>query len=156
MPAVSQFLIKNLLLQFNKHEKMENKGDASDERSSAVVGFIVALFALLLAITSYRRWRFNHPASSSIPSPFARAFPPPPHLSLIILIYSQPRNPLQQAPKTLPSNRSTTIPPADLAKVNHVSIFNYYSNAPFAGANVGTVTFSSQNNGISRGDMRVA
>ena len=79
MPAVSQFLIKNLLSQFNNCEKMENKGgDASDdEKGPAVAGLIVALLALFLAITSYRRWRFNHPAPSLLPSPFVRAYPPP-------------------------------------------------------------------------------
>ena len=159
MPAILQFPIKNLLLQFNNREKMENKGgDASNERSSAVVGLIVALFALILAIISYRCWRFNHPVSSLLPSPFARAFPPPPppHLSLIILIYSQPHNPLQRAPKALLPNRSTTIPPANLARVNQFFFFNDSSNAPFAGANLSAVTLSYQNNGISRGDMRVA
>ncbi|PUU75329.1 hypothetical protein B9Z19DRAFT_1195564 [Tuber borchii] len=138
MPAVLQFLIRNLLPQFNNREKMENKGgDASDERNLAVMGLIGALLALSLAITSYRRWRINHPAPSLLPSPFYH-------------------DPLQQAPKTLLPNGSTTIPPPDLARVNHVSIVNYYSNAPFVGANVGTVTLSYQNNGISKGDMRVA
>ena len=159
MLAILQFPIKNLLPQFSHREKIENKGgDASDERSLVVVGLIGALFALLLASTSYRRWWFNHPASSLIPSPFAKAFPPPPppHLSLIILIYSQSRNPLQQAPKTPLPNRSTTIPPADLGRVNYFFFFNDSSNARFAGANLGTVTISYQNNGISRGDVRVA
>ena len=157
MPAILQFPIKNLLPQFNNREKMENKGgDASDERSLVVVGLIGALFAFLLAITSYRRWRLNHPVSL-LPSPFPRAFPPPlpPHLSLIILMYSQPYNPLQRALQTLLPNRSTTIPPANLARVNQF-FFNNSASAPFASAHLGTVTLSYQNNGISRGDMRVA
>ena len=77
-------------------------------------------------------------------------YAPPPSLSLIILIYSQSRNPLQQAPKTLLPNRSTTIPPADLGRVNYFFFFNDSANAPFAGANLGSVTLSYQNNGISR------
>ena len=76
MPAVSQFLIKNLLSQVNNREKMENKGgDTSDERG-LVAALIVALFASFIAI-AYQRWPFNHPAPSLIPSPFVRACPPP-------------------------------------------------------------------------------
>ena len=81
---------------------------------------------------------------------------PLPPLSLIVLIYPQPRNPLKQAPKALVPNRSTTIPSTDSARVNYFFFFNGTSNAPFAGANLGTVTLSYQNNGISRGDVRVA
>jgi len=142
MPAILQFLVRNLLPQFNNSEKMENKGgDATNERSLAVVGLIVALFAFLLAIRFNQRSRFSHPASALSPSPFVR-----------------PRSPLKKAPKILlPNpNRSTTIPPADLARANYFFFFNGTSDAPFAGANLGTVTLSYQNNGISRGDMRVA
>ena len=77
--------------------------------------------------------------------------PLPPSLSLIMLIYPQSHNPLNQAPKTLLPNRSATIPPADLGRVNYYYYFNDSANAPFAGANLGTVTLSYQNNGISRG-----
>ena len=130
---------------------MESKGgDVGHDRGLAV-GLVVALLALLLAFISYRSSRrFNHPASSSSPSPFIRVRPPP-SLSLIILIYSQSCNPLQQAPKTLLPNRSVTIPPADLGRVNYYFFFNDSANAPFGGANLGTVTLSYQNNGISRG-----
>lgn len=76
MPVVSQFPIKDLLLQVNKCEKMENKGGgASDQSLVVVVGLVVTLVALFLAITSYyQRWPFNHPAPSSIPSSFVKAF----------------------------------------------------------------------------------
>ena len=84
MPAVSQFPIKDLLLQVNKCEEMENEGGEASDRSLVAVGLVATFFALLLAITSYRHWWFNHPAPSLIPSSFVRAFPPPPHLSLII------------------------------------------------------------------------
>ncbi|PUU75587.1 hypothetical protein B9Z19DRAFT_1153018 [Tuber borchii] len=158
MPVVSQFPIKDLLSQVNKCEKMENKGgDASDLSLVIVVGLAVTLVALFLAITSYyQRWPFNHPAPSLVPSPFVKACPHPLPLSWIMLTYSQPRNPLQQASKTHLPNHSTTIPPPNLARVNQFFFFNDSSNAPFAGANLGAVTLSYQNNGMSRGDMRVA
>ena len=161
MPAILQFPIKNLLPQFNTREKMENKGgDPRDERSLVVVGLIGALFALLLAITSYRRRPFNHPASSFIPSPFIRAFSPSStfivdHI-IMMLIYSQHRNPLHQASKTLPPSHSTTIPPADLPRANYFFVFNGSSSTSFTGANVGTVALSYQNNRIFRGDVKVA
>lgn len=81
MLAVSQFLIKNLLSQFNKCEKMEIKGgDTGYDKGLAVVGLVVALLALLLAFISYRSSRrFNHPASS-LPSPFIKVCPPYPPL----------------------------------------------------------------------------
>ena len=84
MPAVSQFLIKNLLSQFNNHEKMENAGeDASDKRGLAVV-LTMALFALFLATTSYYQcWPFNHSGPSLIPSYFVRACPPPPSTLIV-------------------------------------------------------------------------
>ena len=153
MPAVSQYSIKNLLLQLNKCEKMENRGN---ERILAVVGLVVALLALLLAIMSYRPSRFNHPASSLSPSPFVMACPllPSSLLLIILILYSQSRNQLQQVPGAPLPGRSATIPPPDFSRVSHVSIYNTYSNAPFAGANLST--FSYQNNGISRGDMKVA
>ena len=158
MLAISQFPIKDLLSQVNKCEKMENKGgDASDRSLVVVVGLVVTLVALFLAITSfYQRWPFNHPAPSLIPSPFVGVCPHSLPLSRIMLIYSQPRNPLQKAPKTLFPSRSATIPPANLARVNQLFFFNDSSNSPFAGANLGTVTLSYQNNGIFRGDVRVA
>ena len=160
MWAVSQFLIKNLLSPFNKCEKIENKGgDAGYDRGLAVLGLAVALLALLLAFISYRSSRrFNHPASSSPPSPFIRVYPPAPLFIVnhIILIYSQSHNPLQQAPKTLLQNRSAAIPPTELGRVNYFFFFNDSANAPFAGANLGTVTLSYQNNGISRGDVGLA
>ena len=144
MPAVSQF-----------PQQMENKGgDASNDRSTiVVVGFIIILVTLHLAVLSYCQFRRRNDDQNSLsPSPFIRACPPPPpSLLSIILIYSQSCDPLQQGPATHLPNRSTTIPPAP---VNHV--FNYYdySNSPYASANLST--FSYQNNGISRGDMKVA
>ena len=75
MPAVCQFLIKNLLSQFNNREKMENKrGDTSDKRGLVAV-LTVALIASFLAI-AYQHWPFNHPAPSLIPSLFVRACRP--------------------------------------------------------------------------------
>ena len=125
MPVVSQFLIKNLLSQFNRCEKMETKGrDVGDDTNPlAVVGLAIALLTLLPAIMSYRRSRFNGPASSLSSSLFIKACSPPPSLSLIILIYSQPRNSLKQAPKTLLPNHSATIPPSDLVRVNYFFFF---------------------------------
>ena len=82
MPAVSQFLIKSLLSQFNRCEKAETKGrGVSDDRNlvavvSLVVALLAALLALLLAIMSYRRSRFNGPASSLPSSPFIKACSP--------------------------------------------------------------------------------
>ena len=82
MPAASWFPIKDLVSQFNKCEKMENKGGDAIDRSLVVVGLAVALFALFLTtISYYQRWPCNHPAPSLIPPPFARACPPLPPLS---------------------------------------------------------------------------
>ena len=158
MPAVSQFPITNCYRNLASVKKMETEGrDASNDRNPvAVVGLVVALLALLFAIMSYRRSRLNRQVPTLLPSPFIKACPPTHPLSLIILIYSQSRNRLQQAPKTLLPNLSTTVPPTDLARVNYFIFLNGSSNAPFAGANLDTVTLSYQNNGISRGDVRVA
>ena len=154
MLALSHFPIKSLLSQFNKCEKLESKGgDASNDRSPVVVmvmGLAITPLALLLVIMSYRYSALNLPASSS---PFIMTCTL--HgLLLIMLTYSQSHDPLQQVPRTLFPNRSTTILPAHLARVNHVFIYNDYSNAPFAGANLST--FSYQGNGITRGSVRAA
>ena len=147
-PAVSQF-----------PQQMENKGGvASNDKSTiVVVGFVIILVALYLAVLFYCQFRrrSDDSASSLSPSLFIPACPPPlPSLLLIILIYFQSCDPLQQGPRTHLPNRSTTIPPADLARVSNVFIYNDYSNSPYASANLST--FSYQNNGISRGDMKVA
>ena len=150
MPAILPFPIYNLLSQFAKHEPTENRRGGGNGRSQEVItSLIIAVLTLLLAIMSYRHPRFGRSASSSS----LNACPTPSSLSLIILIYFQSRNQLQPVPRTPLPNLSTTIPPADSAIVNHVFIYNNYSNAPYAGANLST--FSYQNNGISKGDMRV-
>ena len=151
MPTISLFPIYNLLLQFAKCEQTENRGGGNDDGSLGVImGLIMAVLTLLLAILSYQHLRFGRSAS---PSHSLNACLAPSSLSLIILISSQSRNPLKPVPRTPLPNLSTTIPPTDSARVNHVFIYNDYSNAPFAGANLST--FSYQNNGVSKGDMKV-
>jgi len=133
MPA-----IENLLSQFNKREQKENQGmDNSDDRSPAViVGLVIAALTLLLVIMSYRHSRLGSSASPSSPSHSLNACLAPSSLSLITLRCSQTHNPLQQAPRTPLPNHSTTLSPADPARVNHVFIYNDYSNAPFASASL--------------------
>ena len=147
MPTVSQF-----------PQQTENKGgDVSNGRSTiVVVGFVIILVALYLAVLFYCQFRQQNddPAPSLSSSLLTPAYPPPlPSLPLIILIYSQSRDPLQQGLRTHLPNRSATIRPADLAPVNHVFIYNDYSNTPFAGANLNGVNLSYQSGGTSGGDV---
>ena len=151
MPA-----IETLLSQSDKFGHTENNGgDDSDDRSPAViVGLIIAALTLLLAILSYRYSRLSHLASSSSPSLSLMACPPF-SLSLLILTYPQSSNPPQQAPRTPPPERPTSVPLADPTGGGQI-IFNIYhgfSNAQFAGAH--SATFSDPNHSISGRDMRV-
>ena len=151
MPA-----IETLVSQFNKREQTENKGgDDSNDRSPAVIaGLVIAALTLLLAILSYRYSRLSHLVSSSSSSPLLKACPPS-SLSLLILIYSQSGNLPQQAPRTPPPERPTSVPLADPTGSSQVifHIYHGFSNAQFAGAH--SATFSDPNNSISGGDMRV-
>lgn len=151
MPA-----IETLLSQFDKREQTENKGgdDSGDRSPAVIVGLVIAALTLLLAILSYRYSRLSYLVSSSSPSPFLKACLPFP-LLLLILIYSQSGNPPQQAPRTPPPERPTSIPLADPTGGGQVifHIYHGFSNAQFAGTH--SATFSDPNNSLSRGDMRI-